>query len=277
MALNVVYVAAEAGFGLWAKSLALLADAGHNLSDVAGLLLAWGAVVLARKRATARHTYGWRRASVLAALGNGLLLFGAVGAIVWEAVGRFQSPEPISGGAVMAVAAVGIGVNAATAMLFAAGSKDDLNVRGAWLHMVGDALVSLAVVIAGVLIYFTGALWIDPLMSLLVAAVIAWSTWGLAREALNLAMDAVPAHIDENAIRAYLQELPGVCEVHDLHIWALGTNQAALTAHLLRPEADAAQNDALLHDATHGLEAFGIAHTTLQIESKDNCHGCACA
>ncbi len=265
VALNVGYVLLETGFGLAVGSLALLSDAGHNLSDVFGLLLAWGGHALANVKPTARRTYGYRGTSILAALLNGLLLLVAVGAISWEALQRFWQPTSLGGGTVIAVAWIGVVINTATALLFIAGSKHDLNLRGAFLHMAADAAVSLAVVLAGVAIYFTGWGWIDPATSLLVAMVIFISTWDLLKESVNLATQAVPRGIDPAAVAAYLRGLDGVSELHDMHIWAMSTTDNALTAHLVRPEV--ADDDELLDQISHYLEDhFGIAHATIQIE-----------
>ncbi|HEY1375209.1 MAG TPA: cation diffusion facilitator family transporter [Gemmataceae bacterium] len=265
IALNVGFVLLEAGFGLWADSLALLADAGHNLSDVLGLLLAWGANYLAGRPPTARRTYGLRRSSILAALLNAILLLVAIGGIAWEAVQRFGRPAPVSGLTVIGVAAAGVVVNTATALLFLAGRKRDLNVRGAFLHMAADAGVSAAVVLAGLAIQFTGWKWVDPSASLLVVVVIAVGTWGLLREAVELALDAVPAGIDIAAVQAYLAGLPGIVAVHDLHVWGLSTTHAALTAHLVKP--DGRLDDGLLARVAVELrEHFGIAHATIQLE-----------
>ncbi len=263
--LNLGFVLLEAGFGLWANSLALLADAGHNLSDVFGLLLAWGASYLAARPPTARRTYGLRRSSILAALLNAVLLLVAVGGIAWEAVRRFGHPEPVAGGAVVGVALAGVVVNSATALLFFRGREHDLNVRGAFLHMAADALVSVGVVAAGLVIRFTGWAWVDPATSLAVVAVIAAGTWGLFRESLDLALDAVPEGIDPAAVESYLAGLPGVAAVHHLHVWAMSTTEVALTAHLVKP--DGRLDDALLARAAEELrERFGIAHATLQLE-----------
>jgi cobalt-zinc-cadmium efflux system protein len=264
--LNLAFALTELGVGFFANSLALISDALHNFSDVVGLLLAWGAAWLATWRPTASHTYGYRRVSILAALGNAALLFAATGAILTEAVRRLLAPEPVAAGLVLWVAAIGIAINAATALLFMRGRHHDLNVRGAFLHMVGDAAVSLGVVIAALLIGWTGRLWLDPAVSLVVAAVILATTWGLTRDALNLAVDAVPAGIDPHAVEAFLAGLPGVTEVHDLHIWAMSTTETALTVHLVRPNAGL--DDHLLNDACHALEQrFRIHHATIQIEA----------
>lgn len=267
VSLNLIFVALEAVFGYFARSVALLADAGHNLSDVLGLLLAWGALVLSRRRPSARRTYGLRRSSVLAALGNAVLLLLAVGAIAWEAIGRFRHPEPVAAGMVMAVATVGILINAATALLFRSGRKKDVNIEGAYLHMAADAAVSLGVVLAGALIWFTGWTWVDPLVSLSVVIVITAGTWGLLRKSVNLAMDAVPDGIDSVAVKAFLQGLPGVAAVHDLHIWGMSTTETALTAHVVRPQGE--DHDGFLASTAEELhDRFGIEHTTIQVEHK---------
>lgn len=274
--LNLAYVAVEATFGVLAGSLALIADAGHNLSDVLGLALAWGAAWLSRRHPTRRRTYGYRRSSILAALANAVLLLVAVGAITLEAARRFYEPQPVESGTVMLVAAVGVVVNAGTALLFASGRKGDLNIRGAYLHMVADAGVTVGVIAAALLIVWTGWLWIDPLVSLLIAGVILVGTWGLLRDSVNLSLDAVPDGIDPHEVEAYLAGQPGVTEVHDLHIWAMGTTETALTAHLVRAEAVA--DDSLLERMRRGLhERFGIEHATFQIEAGDPAHPCPLA
>src|SRR5436190_10562204 len=231
--LNVAFVLAEVGFGLRAHSLALIADAGHNLGDVLALVLAWAGTVLARSEPTPRRTYGMRRFSILAAVANAGILLVAVGAIIVEALDRFRHPAPIAGGIVSIVAAVGIAINLGTALAFMRGREHDLNIRGAFIHMLGDAAASVGVVVAGLLIAATGLLWIDPLVSLLLAALITWSSWGLAKDSVNLAMDAVPAGIDPLEVDAMLRGLEGVVEVHDLHIWGMSTTDVALTAHLI--------------------------------------------
>jgi cobalt-zinc-cadmium efflux system protein len=270
-ALNIGFVAFEGMAGLVTGSLALLADAGHNLSDVLGLLMAWGAAAMAKRAPGGRRTYGLRKATILASVANAGLLLVAVGAIAWEAVHRFGDPHPIPTGAVMAVAAVGVVLNTATALMFMRSRKEDLNARGAFLHMAADAAISAGVVVAALAIGMTGLLWIDPVVSLIIAAVIVIGTWELLRESLDLAMDAAPKGIDPAAVRGYLEDLPGVTEVHDLHIWAMSTTETALTAHLLRP--DAAEPDAFLKDASAGLsERFGIGHATLQLETGGACH-----
>lgn len=263
--LNLGFVVVEAIFGLSAHSLALLADAGHNLSDVMALMLAWGAALVGRRLPTQRRTYGLRRFSILAALGNALLLLVAIGAIAWEAIGRLRSPEPVAAGVVMSVAGIGIVINALTAFMFFSGRKGDVNIRAAYLHMAADAGVSAAVVVAGFFIGVTGRLWIDPVMSLAVAAVIAAGTWDLLRESVDLALDAVPRSVDAMSIESYLCGLGGVREVHDLHIWGMSTTEVALTAHLIKP--DLADDDAFLTQISTELhDRFGIEHPTVQIE-----------
>ncbi len=273
VSLNVVFVIVESAAGMWANSLALLADAGHNLSDVLGLLLAWAAHVLGSARPSQRRTYGWKSSSILAALFNAQILLIAVGAIGWEAIERFQKPAPASGSAMIVVAAIGVVINGATAWLFLGGRSNDLNIRGAYLHMAADAAVSLGVVIAGLVIRLTGSLWIDPVTSLVVAALILWSTWGLLRESLDLALHAVPRHIDLVEVKRCLERVTGVQAVHDLHVWAMSTTETALTAHLVS-SPDTAM-DAVLRAANEALRAaFGTLHTTLQIEAADMAEQC---
>lgn len=272
IALNLGFVIVEAVYGVLANSSALLADAGHNLSDVLSLLLAWGAAWLGTQRPTARRTYGLRRTSILAALVNAAILFAAIGAIAIEAISRFGDPAPIATADVMAVAGIGIFVNLGTALLFQ-NHHGDLNVRGAFVHMLADAGVSLGVVIAAYLVQRTGALWIDPAASLAIVVVIAIGTWGLLRDSTTMALDAVPPGVDEGAVRRYLADLPGVAQVHDLHIWALSTTETALTAHLVRPGASL--DDAFLDATALDLQRrFAIHHTTLQIECGDALHPC---
>ena len=263
--LNLGFVIVEALFGLLSNSLALLADAGHNLSDVLGLLLAWGASVLVQKAPTLRRTYGLRRSSVLAALFNALFLLIAVAAIAWEALLRLADPQPIASGTVIVVASIGIAINAYTAWLFMAGKDSDMNIRGAYLHMAADAAISLGVVLAAVAMLYTGWVWLDPVVSLLIALVIAISTWSLLRESVDLSLDAVPAHIHPDEVQAYLESLAEISEVHDLHIWAMSTTEVALTVHLIKP--DGSIDDALLHRINEQLhKRFEITHTTLQFE-----------
>lgn len=268
--LNIGFVIIEVIYGIAADSLALLADAGHNLSDVLGLLLAWGAAALASKPPDWTHSYGYRRATILASLTSALLLFGAVGAITWEAIQRFQTPQPPNGMIVLIVAGIGIVINAATAALFMRDQHDDLNIKGAFLHMAADAAVSAGVVIAGLGMMTTGWLWLDPLVSLLVVAVIIASTWGLFRDSLSLAMDRVPPGLSLPEIDAHLRELEGVADVHDLHVWAMSTTETALTAHLVMP--DGGSDAFLTHVAEEMQSNFGIGHTTIQVESgSDSC------
>jgi cobalt-zinc-cadmium efflux system protein len=272
--LNVAFVIVEVVFGVMSNSLALLTDAGHNLSDVLGLLLAWGAAILAKKKPSPRRTYGYSRATIIASLFSGLLLMGAVGAIGWEAVNRLMEPAQPAGMTIMIVAAIGVVINTVTALFFLSGKDHDLNIRGAFLHMAADAVVSFGVVLSGALIFFYGFNWIDPLISLLIAAVIFLSTWGLLRDSLNLAVDAVPRNVDPEAVREYLSELPGVRALHDLHIWPMSTTDTALTAHLVMDVFPA--GDQFLNDVAHALEArFSINHPTIQMERFDSdvvCH-----
>ncbi|WP_159012714.1 cation diffusion facilitator family transporter [Bradyrhizobium sp. S69] len=264
--LNTVFVVAELAFGYAANSLALISDAVHNFSDVISLLLAWAALWLARKQPTQQHTYGYRRASILAALVNAGLLLIAVGGIAVEAVNRIQEPAAVAGWTVVLVAALGILVNGGTALLFMRGRHGDLNIRGAYLHMAADAGVSFGVVIAALVIMATGWLWVDPVISLCIAAVVLASGWGLARDSVNLALDGVPKGIELAKVKDYLVTLEGVTELHDLHIWAMSTNETALTAHLVRP---AGFNDAFLHGVCEELShRFNIHHATLQIEAS---------
>jgi cobalt-zinc-cadmium efflux system protein len=273
--LNIAFVVVEAGFGFLANSMALLADAGHNLSDVLGLAMAWGGATLARRAPSKRFTYGLRGSSILASLGNALLLLVALGAIVLEAVQRFGTPAPIAGPTVSAVAAIGIAVNLATALLFARGRKGDLNIRGAFLHMAADAAVSAGVVVAGLVIWQTGLAWIDPVVSLVIAAIIFWQTWALLAESVEMSLAAVPRRIDYDAVGDALSALPGVTETHDLHIWPMSTTETVLTAHLVVPAGH--PGDAFLADAQAMLhEHFAIAHATLQIEVDPACY-CALA
>ena len=265
IALNLTFVAVEFVYGVLANSMALIADAGHNLSDVLSLAIAWIASVLARRPPSSRYTYGLGGSSIVAALFNAVLLLVAVGAIAWEAILRLFHPEPVASGTVMIVAAVGIVINGATAWLFASGRKGDLNIRGAFLHMVADAAVSAGVVVAAAVILLTGWLWLDPLTSLVVVGLIVWGTWSLLRDSLAMSVSAVPAAIDPQAVRRYLEARPGVAAVHDLHIWPMSTTETALTAHLVLPGGH--PGDEFLMQATTELRRrFGIGHTTLQIE-----------
>ena len=274
IALNAGFVLVEAYFGWRAGSLALLADAGHNLSDVGGLVLAWAATAASRLRPDERHTYGWRRGSILASFANALILLMAMGSLALEAVQRLQTPAPIDGVTIMVVAGIGVLVNGITAALFASGSKKDLNIRGAFLHMAADALVSLGVVLAGGLYLWQGWQWIDPVVSLVIAAVIVIGTWSLFRQSLHLLFDGVPEHIDLAAVERRLLDLPGVIVVHDLHVWALDAAEPALTAHLVLSD-EMPDIDGLLIRATDELhEHFEIRHVTLQTESRSYAARC---
>ncbi len=273
--LNLAFVVAEFVAGQMANSLALVADAGHNLSDVLGLALAWGAATLARRTPTPTRTYGFRRSSILAAVLNAVVLLVSVGAIAWEALERLKSPAPVAGMTVILIAAIGIFINAGTAMLFASGRKGDLNIRGAYTHMMADAAVSLGVVLAGAAILYTGWLWLDPVVSLVVCAVIVAGTWGLLRHSVNLVLDAVPQGIDPHEVERFLGSLPAVIDVHDLHVWGMSTTEAALTAHLV--VAGTHCDDALISEAARELhDRFGIEHATLQLENGDPAYPCSC-
>ena len=278
-ALNAGFVVAEVIFGLTAHSVALLADAAHNLGDVLGLLLAWWAMWLGRRHPTPSRTYGYGRSSILASLTNAVVPLVGVGGISVEAIRRLTEGLPageVGGKTVMIVAAAGIVVNGVTALMFAHGRKGDLNVKGAFLHMAADAAVSAGVVISGLIILMTGWSWLDPVVSLMIAALILVSTWGLLRDSLNLALDKVPEGVDVEKVRAFLSTLPGVEEVHDLHVWPLSTTEVALTAHLVRPKAGS--DDAFLNSACEELkEHFGIGHATFQIEDGDPAHPCQLA
>ena len=271
--LNIAFVIIEAVYGVWADSLALLADAGHNLSDVLSLLLALGATILARKAATDRRTYGMRKATVMASLASAILLLIVLGGIAWEAIGRFVSPSPVEGLTVIIVAAIGVVINTLTALLFIKGQKEDLNIRGAFLHMAADAGVSLGVVVAGLLIMFQGWLWVDPVISLVIVAVVFFATWGLLRNSMNYAMDAVPENIDLPAIRQYLLDVDHVDQIHDLHVWPLSTSEIALTVHLVVNNTKI-DNDYLRNLQQYLHDHFRIEHSTIQIETStkgDNC------
>lgn len=271
--LNLGFVLLETAAGLWANSLALLSDAAHNATDVLSLLLAWGALWLSRRPADWRRTYGLRRGTILSALFSGAALVAVVGLMLWEALQRLQSPQPVLGSAMIWVAVAGVLVNGASAALFMRDSSHDVNLRGAYLHLLADAGISLGVVLTGVGLWLTGWQWLDPAVSAAIALVILWGTWGLLREALGLALDAVPAHIDAREIESFLRALPGVEQVHDLHIWGISTTEVALTAHLVMPVLPA--SDAFLQGASRALaREFGIGHATLQLERGD---GAACA
>jgi cobalt-zinc-cadmium efflux system protein len=274
--LNVGFVIAEVIFGLTADSLALIADAGHNLSDVIGLLLAWGANYMGNLQPTLQRTYGWRSATIMAALANSFILLVAVGGILWESIQRLQNPASTAGMTIVIVAAIGVIINTATALLFMSGRKNDLNIRGAFLHMAADAGVSAGVVLAGFGIMVTGLQRIDPVVSLIIAAIILIGTWGLLKESMNLALQAVPAGINTQAVSDYLTRLSGITAVHDLHIWAISTTETALTAHLVKP--DPAKDDEVISIARKGLlEHFGIHHVTLQFERNEDFDQCGAA
>ncbi|ANY20926.1 Cadmium, cobalt and zinc/H(+)-K(+) antiporter [Tsuneonella dongtanensis] len=273
--LNLAFVGVEAVAGVLSGSMALIADAGHNLSDVLSLALAWGASVLAKRPPAGRFTYGFKSSTILAALANAGLLLVAIGGIAFETLNRMGEPPAVEGRTMIIVAGIGILINAGTAMLFVRGRKHDINIRGAFLHMAADALVSLGVVVAGAFILWTGARWIDPATSLVIVAVIAWGTWGLLKDSLKLALNAVPGHIDEAAVRIHLASLPGVTAVHDLHIWPMSTTEAALTAHLVMPGGH--PGDAFLRSLAHDLaHEHGIAHATVQIETAREKCGADC-
>jgi len=274
IALNVSYVIAEAVFGLLAHSLALVADAGHNLGDVLSLLLAWGASEFSQSKPSKRFTYGLRSSSILVSLANAIILLIAIGAIAWEALRRFGQPQEVPGGTVMAVAGFGVLINTATALLFMSGRHRDLNIKGAFLHMAADAGVSLGVVLAGLAIKLTGLHWIDPATSLVIVTVIAIGTWGLLRDSIHLALQAVPSGIDLGEVREYLASLPRVTAVHDLHVWPMSTTETALTVHLEMPTGSRG-DEFLLQICNHLHLQFGIEHSTIQIEQ--NAEECALA
>ncbi|PZU06166.1 cation diffusion facilitator family transporter [Sphingomonas sp.] len=271
-ALNLGFVAVEAAYGIASGSMSLLADAGHNLSDVLGLGIAWTAASLGKRAPKGRYTYGLRSSSILAALLNAILLLVAIGVIAVEATGRFFTPEPVQGVTMMIVAGIGILINGGTALLFARGGKDDINIHGAFLHMAADAAISAGVVVAGFLILKTGFVWIDPAVSLIVAAIVAVGTWGLLRDSVNMSLHAAPPGIDPDEIAAFLSAEPGVAAIHDLHVWPMSTTETALTVHLVLPAGH--PGDAFCGDLAHRLHhRFGIDHTTIQIET-DDCGGC---
>ncbi|QQO17897.1 cation transporter [Bradyrhizobium diazoefficiens] len=274
ISLNIALVVAEAVYGYLGNSTALLADAGHNLSDVLGLVVAWGASIAAKRAPGGRFTYGLRASTILAALANAVFLLVATGAIGWEAILRLRAPEPIAGVTVMVVAGIGILINGFTAMLFARGRKDDINIEGAYLHMAADAAVSLGVVVSAALIIWTGWLWLDPVTSLVICVVILGSTISLLRSSIDMSMAAAPKGIDLAAIRALLLARPGVSGIHDLHVWPISTTETALTCHLVMP---AGSGDAFLMETAQLLKtSFRIGHTTLQIETHPD-NGCALA
>ena len=265
--LNAIFVAIEAGYGVAAGSLALIADAGHNLSDVLSLLLAWGAGLLATKPATEKRTYGFRKVTIMASLASAILLLVALGGITWEAIGRFFDPKPVEGMTVIVVASIGVVINTITALLFVSGQKHDLNIRGAFLHMAADAGVSFGVVVAGIIIMVTGWLLIDPLISLLIVAVILVGTGSLLRDSMNLAIDSVPEGIDIGGIKRYLTGLENVSQIHDLHVWPMSTTEVALSVHLIIVD-DSLNNDFLpkLQQQLH--DRFSIEHSTIQVERQ---------
>ena len=275
--LNAVFVVIEFGYGVHADSLALIADAGHNLSDVLSLILAWGAARLAQRAATTRRTYGFQRATILASLVNAVTLLVALGAIVWEAIERLTSDQPeVAGMTVIVVAGIGVVINTITALMFMTGHKEDLNVQGAFLHMVADAAISVGVVLAGVAILFTQWHWLDPVLSLVIAVIILWGTWGLLKESLNLTLDAVPRGVDPEAIRAHLEGTDGVRLVDDFHVWSLSTSDVALTAHLVVDKLPA--DDAFLNALSSELrEAFDLSHVTVQLREDPDCKQGGCA
>jgi cobalt-zinc-cadmium efflux system protein len=269
IALNLAFVIGEAAAGIVSGSLALLADAGHNLGDVLGLGLSWGAAVLSRRQPSDRYTYGLRSTTILAALGNAIILLVVTGGVGWEAIRRFAHPVPVAGHVIVWVAMIGIAVNGGTALLFAPGRTRDLNLKSAFLHMAGDALVTAGVVVAGLAIGLFGWLWLDPAVGLVVSGVVVLGTWGLLKSAIGLALDAVPEGVDAAAVRAHLAALPGVTALHDLHIWGMSTTETALTCHLVMP--DGHPGDAALNAIAAELQAhFGIPHATLQIELADS-------
>ncbi|EGP07363.1 cobalt-zinc-cadmium resistance protein CzcD [Bradyrhizobiaceae bacterium SG-6C] len=262
--LNTIFIIVEAIYGYTSNSTALIADAGHNLSDVLGLIVAWIAVILSKRPPSERYTYGLRGSSILAALFNAVFLLIAVGAIGWQAVLRLFNPEPVAEVTVMVVAAIGIVINGFTAWLFASGRKSDLNIQGAYLHMAADAAVSAGVVIAALVIMYTGWLWLDAVTSLAIVAVIVWGTWGLLRDSTAMSLGAVPSNIDPVEVRRYLEQRPGVTQICDLHIWPMSTTEVALTCHLVMPAGH--PGDMFLVEATHHLnDKYRIKHTTIQI------------
>tara|TARA_Y100000385_G_scaffold11450_1_gene11867 strand:- start:89 stop:949 length:861 start_codon:yes stop_codon:yes gene_type:complete len=273
VSLNLIFVLVEFGFGFFSGSLALLADAGHNASDVVGLLLAWGASFLARRPPSQKFTFGLRRATIYAAFLNAVLLLAACAVILWEAIYRLNDPAPVAGFTMIAVAAIGVVINTVTAILFMQGSKEDANIRGAFLHMAADAAVSVGVVLAGVAIMATGIGWIDPIVSIIIVVVIVWGTWDLFTESVGLAMDAVPRRINITELTNALAEVPGVLEIHDLHVWGMSTSEVMLTAHLVITESS---RQVSLKEAESVLrERFAITHTTLQFEDPSTSQACA--
>ncbi len=272
-ALNVVFVIVEAIFGFLSNSLALIADAGHNLGDVLALLLSWGATYLAQRKPTRTKTYGLRRGTILAAFISSLALLMAMSIVAWEAIGRFTSPSEVDSMTIIIVAAIGVLINTLTALMFLTSQREDLNIRAAFIHMAADAGVSLGVVAGGIIILITGIFWLDPVISLLIVIVIVISTWGVFRDSFNLAMDGVPKGIEIDEVRNFILQQDGICEIHDLHIWAMSTTQVALTTHLVRDTLKL--DDQFVHNLSKQLQdKFGIIHSTIQIESSEQSHLC---
>jgi cobalt-zinc-cadmium efflux system protein len=271
--LNVIFVIIEVSYGLLADSLALIADAGHNLSDVMSLMLAWGANYLATKHPTHKRTYGLRKVTIMASLLSAVLLLVALGGIAWESIERLSSPQPVDGVIIIVVAAIGVVINTVTALLFVKGQKHDLNIRAAYLHMAADAVISLGVVVAGIAIMLTGWLWLDPAISLAIVVIILFGTWRLLRDSINLSIDAVPQSIDVSHIQSYLSDLENVSDIHDLHVWALSTTETALTVHLVTT-CKLIDNCFLEEIQEHLHHHFNIAHTTIQIENETDDYTC---
>ena len=271
--LNLLFVLVEGGYGTISNSLALIADAGHNLSDVITLLLAWAAMAMAKRSASARHTFGFKKGTILVSFGSALFLFAVIGVVIWEAVGRFRSPVPVNGTTITVIAAIGVAINTATALLFMRGRKNDLNIKGAFLHMAADAAVSGGVVVSGLIINATGWIILDPIISIAIAIIVILSGWGLLKDSLHLTMAGVPAQIDAETVLNYLTNLPGVQCVYDLHIWAASTSENVLTAHLVMPSGG---SDEFLHQTAERLHHdFNIHHTTIQIERNDISRSCS--
>lgn len=272
--INAAFVVVEAAYGFLSGSMALVADAGHNLTDVLGLLIAWGAAIMTSRPASPRYTYGYKSSTILAALANAGLLLVAIGAILVETVRRFFEPVEVEGTTVIVVAGIGVVINGVTALMFMRGRKHDLNIRGAYLHMVADALVSVGVVVAGTVILLAGWTWVDPLTSLVIVGVIGWGTWGLLKDSVKMGLNAVPDGIDDSAVRTWLSARPGVAAVHDLHIWPMSTTETAMTAHLVMPAGH--PGDTFLRDVARDLEhQFHIGHATVQVETgEEDCVDC---